>query len=202
MILATRKWLLWAFVVSVASIVLFVLGVAAYAAHMRATATALVESARGIRTTADAEREIAAWRNRFGEHFWEESDHLGGDHNYDGTIDNLSLARLHMVQPMAVTLGLTIRDAELRNVALLLQTGRPNSAIWLQEWFDADTSGHFHVVRKNFPKAAFVEFSVTIPETERLRVFKVNTNCFLLFRTCKEAEDLLPSVWQLDTNRK
>jgi hypothetical protein len=71
---------------------------AAYLARLHALASALVTSACEIRTKADADREITAWRNRFGKDFWEESDHPGGDHNYDAQIVNLSLARLHVVQ--------------------------------------------------------------------------------------------------------
>jgi hypothetical protein len=47
-------------------VALFGLGVAAYAMQVRGSARALVGSARGIHTTADAEREIASWRKRVG----------------------------------------------------------------------------------------------------------------------------------------
>jgi hypothetical protein len=50
-------------------VALFGLGVAAYAMQVRGSARALVGSARGIHTTADAEREIASWRKRMGKEF-------------------------------------------------------------------------------------------------------------------------------------
>src|SRR5215469_7832599 len=79
-------------IVFTAGVVLVVAGMTAYATHIRQTATALIESARDIRTTADAQREIAAWKNRSGQQFWQESDHPGGDHNYDAQIDNILLS--------------------------------------------------------------------------------------------------------------
>ena len=78
------------------------LGVAAYATHLRPTATALVNSAPEIRTTADAEREIAAWSKRPGKGFWIEPNYPGGDHNYDARIVNLPITRLHVVEPTGV----------------------------------------------------------------------------------------------------
>jgi hypothetical protein len=69
------------------------LGIVAYLARLHALASALITSAYEIRTKTDADREIAAWRKRFGKDFWEESDHPGGDHNYDAQIVNLTLAR-------------------------------------------------------------------------------------------------------------
>ena len=78
-----RRALFLALCALVVAGVLSALGTIAYLAHIHALASALITSAREIRTKADAEREIAAWRKRSGENFWQESDHLGGDHNYD-----------------------------------------------------------------------------------------------------------------------
>jgi hypothetical protein len=82
----TRNWLRL-LVVTLALVVLLVLGITAYLAHIRATAVALIESARDIRSTEDAQRQIAAWRKREGEQFWQENDHPGGQHSYDGQIE-------------------------------------------------------------------------------------------------------------------
>ena len=45
---------------------LFGVAVAAYAAHLRRSARALIASAKQIHSTADAEHEIAMWRERSG----------------------------------------------------------------------------------------------------------------------------------------
>lgn len=199
--LLTRKLILPGLAVLASAVVLSAIGIAVYAAHGRSLATALVDSARDIRTTEDANREIAAWRKRAGGQFWEESDRLGGDHNYDGQINNLSIARLRVVKPMAVTLGVTMHDGKLRCVTLLATAG-PSTGLWIQEWFDSDTSGHVHVGKKDRPWGAVVEFSASVPEAQRRKVFAVNTKCFVQFGGCKSAEDVLPAVWQLDDTNK
>src|SRR5215469_10423579 len=68
------------FVAFAVALVLLIGGVATYLVHIRSMATELIASAREIRTTEDAEREIAAWKVRAGNDFWTESDHPGGDH--------------------------------------------------------------------------------------------------------------------------
>src|SRR5438876_279719 len=119
------------------AVLLLVGGTATYLAHIRGMATALIASAREIRTTQDAEREIAAWKARAGNEFWVESDHPGGDHNYDAQIVNLSIARFRVVQPTGVTVGLTMRDRKLHNVTVIESTGwYPVASVWIQEWFD------------------------------------------------------------------
>src|SRR5271156_5830461 len=119
-------------------VALFGLGIAVYLAHVRASASALINSAREIRTTSDAEREIAAWKRRSGNHFWQESDQPGGDHNYDAQIANLAIARLHLVRPTAVTVGITMRSGRLRCVTVIEMTGwQPVTAVAINEWFDS-----------------------------------------------------------------
>ena len=118
-----RRALFLALCALVVAGVLSALGTIAYLAHIHALASALITSAREIRTKADAEREIAAWRKRSGENFWQESDHLGGDHNYDAQIDNSAIVRLRIVEPTVVTVGITMRDGRLRCVTVIESTG-------------------------------------------------------------------------------
>lgn len=94
----------------IADVALCGLGIAAYLNHVRASATALINSVVEIRTKNDAEREIAAWRKRSGKDFWQESDHPGWGHNYDAQIVSLVIARLRVVEPIGVTVGITMRD--------------------------------------------------------------------------------------------
>jgi len=175
-------------------------GIWVYAAHIRTSATALIDSARRIHSTRDAEREIATWRKRSGPGFWEESDHLGGDHNYDGQIENLFLSRLGVVEPAAVTLSVTMHDGELRCITLMMTAGRRSAgapSVWVQEWFDQDKSPHFRVGQKDKPRAAIVEFSASVPEAQRDRALALNAKCFVQFNGCKAAEDILPGIWEL-----
>jgi len=197
-LISKRKYL---FAVVAVIICLAAVGIIAYAAHLRASATALVASARAIRSTADAEREIASWRKRAGQRFWQESDHPGGDHNYDGQIDNVLIARLGVVKPTAVTLGLTMRKGELRCVTVIMSTGwypSTGASVWVQEWFDSNSPRQFHISAKNRPWGAAVDFPASAPLGQREKAFALNTRCFVQPRACKTAQDILPTIWQLE----
>ena len=185
----------------VAGAALFGLGIAIYLAHVHASATALINSAREIRTKADAEREIAAWRKRSGNDFREESNHPGGDHNYDAQIGNLAIARLRLVQPTGVTVSVTMRDGNLRCVTVIESTGwYPIASVILQEWFDEDLPNRFHVSGHRSPSRATVYFPSSLPDNQRRKAFAVNTKCLVRLGGCKTADDILPGVWQLESS--
>ena len=195
-----RRWLQMGLAVLLGVGVLFGLGSAAYLARVRTSATALIYSVREIRTKTDAEDVIANWRRRSGKNFWIESDHPGGDHNYDAQIVNLAIARFHVVEPTGVTIGITMRDGKLRCVTVVETTGRyPIAAVMTQEWFDEEMPKRFRVSRNRGSSAATVEFPATLPDAQRARAFTFNTNCLVRPGGCKSAEDILPGVWQLET---
>jgi hypothetical protein len=188
---------LWIFLAVVA---LLALGVEAYLNHLRSSATALINSAGEIRTKADAEREITAWRTRSGKDFWGESDHPGGDHNYDAQIVNLPIAHLHIVEPTGVTVGITMRDGELRSVTVIESTGwYPVASVWIQEWFDETMPNRFRVLGNRRPYAATVEFPSSLPDDQRKKAFAVNTKCLVRPGGCKTAEAILPGISQLES---
>ena len=178
------------------AVLLLVGGTASYLVHIRRMATELIASAREIRTTEDAEREIAAWKVRAGNGFWTESDHHGEDHNYDASIVNVPIARLRVVQPTEVTVGLTMRDQKLRCVTVIESTGwHPVASVWIQEWFDTDMPDRFHVATKGRPSRAVLQFPSTLPDAERRKAFAVNTSCLVKPKGCRSADDILPGVW-------
>ena len=178
-------------------------GIAGYAAHLRAKATALIVSAREIRTTADAEREMDAWRQREGKKFWTESNHPGRDHTYDGQIVNLPIAYLRVVEPTGVAVGVTMRDGKLRSVAVIESTGwYPVASVWIQEWFGPDVPKRFHVASKDRLSTAFVEFPSSLPDTPRRMAFALNTRCLVRLGGCRSADDILPGVWKFETDSK
>jgi len=186
-----------------AVILLLLIAAFTYAIYERSSAGALVDTARQIRSTEDAEREIAAWRKRSGQKFWEESDHPGGDHNYDGQIENLVISRFHIVAPAAITLGVTMRGGKLRCVTLIMQSGRcPTGSVWIQEWIDSGTAEDFHISETHRPRQAFVEFSSSMPDTQREKAFGLNLNCFVRISGCNTAEEILPNVWRLPRARR
>jgi hypothetical protein len=193
------RWLSTGLAILLVAVALSWLGIAAYLTHLRASATALIDSARGIRTTNDAEREIASWRERSGKDFWEVSDHPGGDHNYDAQITNVAVARFRILQPTGVIVSITMRDGKLRCVTVIEATGwHPVASVFIQEWFDEDVSNRFHVGSNRKPSTATVEFPSSKPEVQRRKAFAVNTDCLVKPGGCKSAEDILPGVWQLE----
>jgi hypothetical protein len=188
------------FVVLFAVVASLGLGIAVYLVHVRASAKALIDSAREIRTTADAEREIAAWKKRSGKDFWRESDNPGGDHNYDALIVNLAIARLRLVEPTGVLVDITMRDGKLRCVTVMESVGWYGVAlVQIQEWFDEDMPNRFRVSRNRRPSAASVEFPSSLPDDQRIKAFAVNANCLVRPGGCKNADDILPGVWELES---
>ena len=191
-----RKRLLVAMLVLVP--ILVEVGIATYAAHLRATASALIASASEIRTIEDAEREMAAWKARGGKEFWTESEHPDGDHNYDAAIDNLPMARLRVVEATIVRVGITMNERTLRSVTVIESTGwYPVASVWIQEWFDTDMPDRFHVANKGRPSRAVLQFPSTLPDAERRKGFALNTACLVKPKGCRSADDILPGVWLL-----
>ena len=86
---------------------------------------------------------------RFGDSFWEESDHLGGDHNYDAQVHNLSIARFLIAAPTVLNRGVAIRNGQLRYVVVTMASGQrglaPSAHVWIQEWFGPAQPSHTHV---------------------------------------------------------
>src|SRR5258708_5384407 len=158
----THHWVRAGVAVLVAAIALFGLGVAAYAIHVCASATALIDSASEIRTTADAEREFAKWRKRLGKEPWMESDDSGRGGNYCARIVNRAIARLHIVEPSEVTVRVTVRDGELLCVTVDIST--PVAPVVIQEWFKPGMQNRFTL---SYIKGAVPRAVVQCPSTQR-----------------------------------
>ena len=174
------------------------LSVKAYLMRLHSLASALITAAYEIRTKADADRTISVWSKRFGKDFWVESDHPGGDHNYDAQIVNARLAHLHIVQPTGVTVGITIRDGQLWSVAVIESTGwYPVASVWVQEWFDEKMPKRIRVFGHRRPYDAWVDFPASVPEDQRKKAFALNTRCLVSHRICNTEEDILPGISQL-----
>lgn len=188
------------FLLLVAAIVLLAAGVTVYAARVGSTARALIASASEIRSTADAERQIAAWRARSAPSFSQESSAPGGDHTYNIQVENGLLHRLRIVPPTMVGMTIGMRNGDLRYIILVMFTGRnPNttSGVWVQEWFGSDAAESLHVNGSDRPWKATVDFSSAVPESQRGKAFSFNTRCFVQLGGCKSAEEILPGVWEL-----
>jgi hypothetical protein len=181
------------------SVVLFALGLVIYASRVRASATALINSASEIHSTADAERQIAEWRNQSGRVVSENTSPGNGDHSYDVEVENGLLHRLRIVPPTTVGITVGMRNSGLRYITLVMFTGRKpetTTGIWVQEWFGSGTGNDFRVNAKDRPSKATVEFSSAVPGAERERAFGLNTKCFVKPGGCRSAEDILPGIWE------
>jgi len=179
------------------------LGIAVYLSHVRALATALVKSAEVIRTTADAEREIAVWRARSGKGFWTERRD-GVEKTYEAQIVN-GLARLGFVELTELTVDITMHEGSLRRVTVTEWTASyPLVSVRIQEWFEFGLLSHlptsFLVSRTEKPAAAVVVFPSSLRDQQRAKAFAINTNCLVRPSPCRAAEDILPGVWQLDSD--
>jgi hypothetical protein len=195
---SSRVTLRWIGLLSGSAALLFVLGVVLYAIRVNASARELIDSASNIRSTADAEREIAAWRNRSGRDFWESTSPNDGDHSYDIHVDNGLLHRLRVAPPTAVGMTITMRNSQLRYVTLIMFTGRDPSktaGVWIQEWFGSGTANDFRVNTKDRPSKATLEFSSAISDSQREKAFALNAGCVVRLAGCRSAEDILPNVW-------
>jgi hypothetical protein len=176
------------------------LGITVYLHYIRSSATALIHSAQEIRTTADAEREIAAWSSRLGKDFWRESDHADGDHNYDGSIANALVERFPFSQPTVVTVGVTLRDGRLRCVTVIEWSGwHPLASVQIQEWFDEGIPQQIEVRKRGKPQSANVEFPSTLSEDQRLKAFAISTKCLVKLGGCSTADEILSGVWGLQS---
>lgn len=198
----TRHWVRTGLAALVAGVALFGLGIAAYLSHVQASATALIKSARVIHTTADAEREIAAWRRRSGNEFWVESRE-GSEKTYKAQIVN-GIARLGFVELTEVTVDVTMHDGNLRRITVTEWTAwYPLVSVWIQEWFDAGLGGvpnRLLISRTGKPSGAAVIFPSSLRDDQRTKAFAFNTKCLVQPSLCKTAEDILPGVWRLESD--
>jgi hypothetical protein len=210
----TRHWVRTGLAVLVAVPALLGIAGAAYAIHLCVSARALINSARAIRTTADAEREIAAWRRRSGNEFWMEKAPvrvMAGDGDfapektYKAEIVNLGIARLGLVELAGTTLEITMHDGKLRRITVTEWTAwYPLASVWIQEWFDTGLPSpglpnRLYVGRTGQPATATVVFPSSLRDDQRKKAFAVNTNCLVWPSPCKTADDILPGVWHLDS---
>jgi hypothetical protein len=194
----THHWGLAGLAVLVIGTGAFGLGITAYAFHVCASATALIDSASQIRTTADAEREIASWKRNMGSDSWVESDDAGRGGNYYARIANRGIARMHFVESSEIIIRVTIKNGELLSVSIFVNT--PRAPVAVQEWFETGMQDRFYLsyIKGTVPEAR-VQFAATIPDAKRRKGFAINTTCLVQPGGCKRAGDVLPVIRELES---
>jgi predicted dehydrogenase len=134
-----------------------------------------VKSALRIRSTADTKDEIEDMRKRSGNSFWQESDHRGGDHNYDAQVHNLSIARFLIVAPTVLNRGVAIRNGQLHYAVVTMASGQrgfaPSAHVWIQERFGPAQPSHMHASERDRPRSAAVAFTSAVPDAVRQKAF-------------------------------
>ena len=195
--LVTHHWIRAGVAVLVVGTMAFGLGIAGYAFHVCASAGAFIDSASQIRTTADAECEIASWKKNMATDSWAESDDSGRGGNYYARISNGAIARMHLVEPSEIMVRITIRNGELLSVSIFANT--PRAPVVIQEWFKTDTQNRFYLsYSKGTVPGARVQFAATLPDAQRRKGFAVRTTC-LVQPGCKKAGDVLPVIRELES---
>src|SRR5205809_1031233 len=96
----------------------------AYAIRIHTSAEALVASARRIQSAVDARREIQYWQNRSDRRFVEEQSADGEEQSYTFQVENVRLARLHLVQPTVVEMVISFHHGSLRAITVVMFSGR------------------------------------------------------------------------------
>src|SRR6266852_4828059 len=114
----SRAWMtrsLWAlFLVAL----LLALALTAYAAYLRRSAKALIDTAAQIRTAADAERQIAIWRQRLPRGYSESRSPDGAGRAYQVQIGNGLLSKLRLIPNTGALLQVTTFSGQLSEVLL------------------------------------------------------------------------------------
>ena len=194
----THHWIRAGLAVLVVGTGAFGLGIAGYAFHVCAAATALIDSASQIRTTVDAECEIASWKKNMGTDSWAESENSGRGGNYYARIANRAIARMRFVEPSEIITRVTIRNGELLSVSIFLNT--PRAPMVIQEWFKIDMQNRFYSsYSKGTVPVARLQFAATLPDAQRRKGFAVRTTCLVQPGGCKKAEAVLPVIRELES---
>lgn len=175
--------------------------VGGYALHVRASAQALISSASQIHSIADAERQAAIWRQSRG---YEEYRSPDGTHQtYKSEVRSGLLSTLHLVPSTGVLVQVSTRSGELLRVVIGMYTEQ--SSVWIQEEFSQDSQG-FRVDSQKDQSAAPVKTIVTLgsgtSESTRARAFALNANCLMKPGGCKNAEEMLSTIRQLESATK
>jgi hypothetical protein len=114
------------------------------------------------------------------------------------------IARLGFVELTEVTVDVTMHDEKLRRIAVTEWTAwYPLVSVWIQEWFDAGLGGlpnRLSIGPAGKPSVAVVVFPSSLRDDQRTKAFAFNTKCLVQPSLCKTAEDILPGVWQLDSD--
>jgi len=183
------------------SVVVFVLalGLAAYAIHLRRSARALIDAAAKIQTTTDAEREIAIWRQRLPRDYSESRSADGRGRAFQFQMSNYLLSKFRLVPKTGTLLQVTTSSGQLSEVLLGMYTEK--SSVWAQEEFSEKEPEQFNVSFQRDgsgkPIKTILMFTSNLAATKREGAFAFDANCLVRPGGCRSAEEILPTLPQL-----
>jgi hypothetical protein len=193
-------WSRRSLVVSISGLLLLAVGIVAYAAYVCSSAGALIHAASQIRTTADAKEQIAIWQHS-ARGYSESQSPDGGGRAYQIRVGNGLLAALRMIPKTEVSLEVVTRSGELQLVVLGMYTER--SSVWVQEDFASKASGSLYVNTQrdgsSNPLKTVIMFAAGLDEAKRKSAFALRANCFVKPGGCENAEEILPTLRELES---
>ncbi len=196
-----NKWFLPAALVLVVCLLLMA-GIVFYAAHLRNSTKALIDSATRIRSTEDAEREISVWRHQYSRGYSESRSPDGAGRAYAVEMGNGLLSKLRLVPNTWVLLQVVTVSGNLREVLLGVYTDK--SSVWVQKEFSLtdsamDSEVRYQGERSGAPSRALVMLGPTIGEVATRSAFAFNSNCLVKIGGCSNAHEILPSIVQVES---
>ncbi len=178
--------------------ILLAAGAGVYTASLRRSARELIQSAQEIRSTIDANRQIASWRQRSGRGYSESKSPDGAGRAYQFEIGNGAFSKLHLAPSTGLMLEIVLQGDELQLVVLGMYT--PRSSVWVQEDFSATNPWAASVNTEQddsgTPLKTVVMVGAKVAEKKR-EVFDLNYSCLVRLGGCKSAAEILPALPQL-----
>lgn len=178
-------------------VVLFAVGVAAYAIHVRNSARALIDGASQIRSLSDAEQQAANWR-RVSRGYDEYQSNDRTKRGYRLELNNGFLSTLHLVPSTGVQVQVTTASGQLQGLLIGMYTNE--SSVWVQEEF-SQSSSRIQSERNpsGTPTKTVVILGPNADDSTRARAFAFDANCLVKLAGCKNANEMLPSIPELET---
>lgn len=171
-------------------------GVIAYAVRVRAAAQTLIQSATEIHSVADADRLAASWgESSFQGHT---AFHSRERHEYRFEVRTGLLTTFHLVPSTGLLLEVTLVSDQRQRVVLGMYTDQ--SSVWVQDDSSAaDSSVQSQHDSAGLPVKTVVTLGYGTGESTRARAFAFNPNCFTKLGGCRNAQQMLSTLRQLES---